>query len=95
MKKVNKVSRPTKVSKPTRPTKPTRVSKPLKRKATKKNNDIKETIKALRGFAQISMLKDIETQKGLNFCYKAIDGLASVIVGIQKQLTEIEKKISR
>ena len=82
MNKARKVSRPTKVSKPTRPTKPTkvsRVSKPLKRKATNKEIDIKQTIKALQTFAHISMLKDIEQQKGLDFCYKALEQLASTL----------------
>ena len=98
MKKVNKVSRPTKVSKPTRPTKPTkvsRVSKPLKRKATNKEIDIKKTIKALQTFAHISMLKDIEQQKGLDFCYKALEQLADTIIAIKKKLAELDKRIAK
>lgn len=99
--KVSRVVKPTKatkVSKPTRPTKPTkvsRVSKPLKRKATNKEIDIKETIKALQTFAHISMLKDMEQQKGLDFCYKALEQLADTIVAIKKKLAELDKRIAK
>ena len=41
------------------------------------------------------MLKDIEQQKGLDFCYKALEQLADTIVAIKKKLAELDKRIAK